>query len=142
VPRRSTREKRSATANDCILYLQEHEFDIGLEDDPTSLNEAILSVHSSKWSNAMKDEFKFMKDNDVWDLIELPKENKPIGRKWVFKTKRNLKDNVKRYKARLIAKGFTQKGGIDYKKIFSLVFMKDYYSTSGWLRPEITLNGC
>jgi len=40
MPRRSIRERRSAIANDYIVYLQEHEFDIGLEDDPTSLNEA------------------------------------------------------------------------------------------------------
>ena len=44
VTRRSTRERRSAIANDNIVYLQEHEFDIGLEDDPTSLNEAKLSI--------------------------------------------------------------------------------------------------
>ena len=59
-----------------IVYLQEHEFDIGLEDDPISLNGAKLSIHSTKWSNVMKDEFK---DNDVWNLVELPKGKKPIG---------------------------------------------------------------
>jgi len=79
VLRRSTRERRSVIANDYIVYLQEHEFDIRLEDDPTSLNEAKLNIHSTMWSNAMKDELKFMKDNDVWDLVELPKEKKPIG---------------------------------------------------------------
>jgi len=52
VPRRSTRERRSVIANDYIVYLQEHEFDIALEDDPISLNEAKLSIHSTKWSNA------------------------------------------------------------------------------------------
>jgi len=40
VPRRSTRERRPIISNDYIVYIQEHEFDIGLEDDPTSLNEA------------------------------------------------------------------------------------------------------
>ena len=52
-----------------------------LEDDPASLNEAKLNIHSSKWSNAMKDELKFIKDNDVWDLVELPKGKKLIGYK-------------------------------------------------------------
>jgi len=66
VPRRSTRERRSTIANDYIVYLKEHEFDIGLENDPTSLNKAKLSIHFTKWSDAMKDELKFMKDNDVW----------------------------------------------------------------------------
>ena len=73
VPRRLTRKRRSTIANDYIVYLQKHEFDIGLEDDFTSLNEAKLSIHSTKWSNAINDELKSMKDNDVWNLVELPK---------------------------------------------------------------------
>ena len=73
MPRRPTRERRSAITNDYIIYLQEHEFEIGPEDDPISLNEVKLSVHSTKWSNAMIDELKSMKDNDVWSLVKLPK---------------------------------------------------------------------
>ena len=88
------------------------------------MNEVKLSIHSTKWSNAMKDELKSMKDNDVWDLVELPKEKKPISYKWVIKTKWDSKSNVKRYKACLVAKGFTQTEGIDYKEIFSLFLWK------------------
>ena len=58
-----------------------------------------------------------MKDNDVWDLVELPKGKKPIGYKWVFKTKRNSKGNVERYKALLVTKGFTQRDDIDYGRL-------------------------
>ena len=65
VPKRLTRERKSAIANDYIVYLQDHELDIGFEDDPTSLNEAKLSVHSTKQSNAMIEELKFMEENDV-----------------------------------------------------------------------------
>ena len=49
---------------------------------------------------------KSMASNGVWDLVELPNGNKSIGCKWVFKTKRDLNDQVERYKARLFAKGF------------------------------------
>ena len=62
MPRRSSRERRPVIANDYIVYLQEHEFDKELEDDPTSLNEAKLNIHSTKWSNVMKDELKSIKD--------------------------------------------------------------------------------
>ena len=48
VPRRSTRERRSTITNDYIVYLQEYEFDTGLEDDPTSLNEVKLNIHFTK----------------------------------------------------------------------------------------------
>ena len=73
--RRSTRERRSAITNDYIVYLKEHELDIGQEDDPTSLNKVKLSVHSTKRSNVMINELKSMKDNDVWELLELSKGN-------------------------------------------------------------------
>ena len=53
--------------------------------------------------------------NDVRDLVQLPEGSKPIGCKWIFKTKRDLKGNIERYKACLVTKGFTQKEGIDYK---------------------------
>ena len=63
-------------------------------------------------------------DNDVLDLEELPKGKKPIGCEWVFKTKRDSKSNVERYKTHLVAKGFTQREGINYKETFFPVFMK------------------
>nr|CAN75475.1 hypothetical protein VITISV_006889 [Vitis vinifera] len=96
-----------------------HEFDMGLEDDPISVSQVKQSSDSEKWIEAMKDEMKSMKDNGVWDLVELPKGVKLIGCKWIFKTKRDSKGNIVRYKAHLVAKGFTQKEGIDYKETFS-----------------------
>lgn len=47
-----------------------------------------------------------MKNNDAWDLVELPNEAKAIDCKWVFKTKKDSFGNIERYKARLIAKWF------------------------------------
>ena len=87
------------------------------------------SSNSQNWINAMKDEMKSMQDNDVWDLVELPESVKPIGCKWIFKTKRDSKGNVEWYKACLVAKGFIQKEGIDYKETFSPVSSKDSFRT-------------
>ncbi|RVW20741.1 Retrovirus-related Pol polyprotein from transposon TNT 1-94 [Vitis vinifera] len=125
--RRSTRERRSTISDDYVVYLQEHEFDMGLEDDQISVSQVKQSSNSEKWIEAMKDEMKSMKDNGVWDLVELPKGVKPIGCKWIFKTKRDSKGNIVRYKARLVAKGFTQKEAIDYKETFSPVSSKDSF---------------
>ncbi|KAL2497690.1 cysteine-rich RLK (RECEPTOR-like protein kinase) 8 [Abeliophyllum distichum] len=79
--------------------------------------------------DAMKDEMKSMKANDVWDLIELPEGPKSISCKWIFKTKSDSKGNVEKYNDRLVSKGFTQKEGIDYKKIFSPISSKDSFTT-------------
>ncbi|KAJ9541592.1 hypothetical protein OSB04_028098 [Centaurea solstitialis] len=128
--RRSTRERRSAIPDDYIVFLQEHETQIVIrEDDPINLKEALSSSNSQKWIDAMEDELKSMKDNDVWDLVELPKDVKPIGNKWLFKTKKDSNGNIERYKARLVAKRFTQKEGIDYKETFSPVSSKDSFRT-------------
>ena len=67
------------------------------------------NVNSDKWMNAMKEELESMATNEVWDIIELPKGSKAVGCKWVFKTKRDSKGKVERFKARLMAKGFTQR---------------------------------
>ena len=77
----------------------------------------------------MKDEIKSMQENDVWNLVELPKGMKPIGCKWIFKTKRDSKGNAERHKTHLVAKGFTQNEGIDYKETFSPVSSKDSFRT-------------
>jgi len=75
----------------------------------------------------MKDELKSMAHNDVWDLVELPEGCKRVGCKWVFKTKCDSQGNIERYKARLVAKRFTQKDDIDYKETFSPVSKKDSF---------------
>ncbi|GJR17442.1 retrovirus-related pol polyprotein from transposon TNT 1-94 [Tanacetum coccineum] len=50
-----------------------------------------------------------------------PGGRKPIGIKWVYKIKKNGDDQVERYRARLVVKGYAQKEGIDFNKIFSLM---------------------
>jgi Reverse transcriptase (RNA-dependent DNA polymerase) len=52
---------------------------------------------------------------------------KPIGCKWIFKTKKDSEGNVERYKIRLVAKRFTQKDGINFTEIFSPVSTKDSF---------------
>ncbi|GJY45551.1 retrotransposon protein, putative, ty1-copia subclass [Tanacetum coccineum] len=60
-----------------------------------------------------------MKDNEVWDLVDLPPNGKTVGSKWLFKKKTDMDGAVHTYKARLVAKGYTQTPGIDYEETFS-----------------------
>ena len=90
-----------------------------MEGDPASFEEAMRSTRSSEWLEAVKDEMRSMSTNGVWDLEEIPNGAKIVGCKWVYKTKCDSKENVERYKAQLVAKGFTQREGIDYNETFS-----------------------
>jgi len=60
-------------------------------------------------------------ENEIWDLVELPDGEKPIGCKWVFKVKHRSDGRVERFKGRLVAKGFSQRRGIDYFETYSPV---------------------
>ena len=123
--RRSTRARKSAIPSDYVVYLQESDYNIGAENDPESFSQAMSCKESELWYNAMKEEMNSMKNNDVWNLVELPNGARPIGCKWVYKTKKDSLGNIERYKARLVAKGFTQREGIDYSDTFSPVSKKD-----------------
>ena len=69
----------------------------------------------------MKEEMDSLKKNKTWELVELPKDRKIVGCKWVFKLKKGVDGNVERYKSRLVAKGYSQMEGIEYCDIFSSV---------------------
>ena len=55
--------------------------------------------------------------------MDFPEWVKSIGCKWIYKRKRGTDGRVETYKARLVAKSYTQKEGIDYEETFSLVAM-------------------
>ncbi|MCO5581578.1 hypothetical protein L7F22_035466 [Adiantum nelumboides] len=67
----------------------------------------------------MQQEIDSIHKNHTWDLVDLPTGKKPIGTKWVFKVKRKQDGSVDRYKARLVAKVYAQRKGIDYDETFA-----------------------
>jgi hypothetical protein len=91
------------------------------DDDPKTIREAVNSEDSKLWKKAMVEEMDALDKNEAWDLVELPTGRKAIGNKWVFKKKLNAEGKVEKYKAWLVAKGYSQVEGIDFGEIFSLV---------------------
>nr|GEW71219.1 putative retrotransposon Ty1-copia subclass protein [Tanacetum cinerariifolium] len=69
----------------------------------------------------MNVEMQSIKDNQVWELVDLPPNGKTVGSKWLFKKKTDMDCVVHTYKAHLVAKGFTQTYEVDDKKTFSPV---------------------
>lgn len=91
--------------------------------DPKSYEKTILDVDSRKWLEAMKFEIDFIHVNKVWTLVDPLEGIVPIGCKLIFKRKINKDRQVQTYKARPVAKWYTQKQGLAYKETFSLVII-------------------
>jgi histone deacetylase 1/2 len=86
--------------------------------EPTSVKTALAD---SKWSQAMKDEYQALINNNTWTLVPLPPHRKAIGCKWIFRVKENPDGTINKYKARLVPKGFLQTPGFDFTETFSPV---------------------
>ncbi|KAM0028529.1 putative RNA-directed DNA polymerase [Helianthus debilis subsp. tardiflorus] len=75
-----------------------------------------------KWQEAIKAELGSLEKRNVFGpVVRTPIDVKPVGYKWVFAIKRNEKNEIVRYKARLVAQGFSQIPGVDYEETYSTV---------------------
>ncbi len=92
-----------------------------VREEPTTFNEAINGDNSPQWKDAVKSEYESLMKNGTWQLVDLPPGRNLVGSKWIFKIKRNADDTINRYKARLVAQGFSQKEGSDYNEVFAPV---------------------
>ena len=78
-------------------------------------------LSDSSWVNAMHEELKNFERNQVLVLVQPPPNVHAIETKWVFKNKQGEDGSVIRNKARLVAQGFTQVEGIEFRETFALV---------------------
>ena len=69
----------------------------------------------------MLEEMKAIEDNGTWEQVDPPVGYRSIGLKWVYKVKRDERGAIVKYKARLVARGFVQREGIDFEEVFALV---------------------
>ncbi|GJW06712.1 putative RNA-directed DNA polymerase [Tanacetum coccineum] len=88
--------------------------------EPRSYSEAFSSKESVVWKKAINEEISSLVKNHTCSLVRLPAGKKALQSKWVFRVKEEH-DSRKRYKARLVVKGFQQKWRVDYNEIFSPV---------------------
>jgi hypothetical protein len=89
--------------------------------EPKTFDEANCCNESAEWRKAMEGEICCLKQNGTWSLQELPEGKTAIGCKWVYKAKTDNEGNVTKYKARLVAQGFSQKFGEQYDEVFAPV---------------------
>ncbi|KAL0462954.1 UNVERIFIED_CONTAM: Retrovirus-related Pol polyprotein from transposon TNT 1-94 [Sesamum latifolium] len=81
----------------------------------------MLDINSDKWLEAMKSKMDSMGSNQVWTLVDPPKGVRPVGCKWVYKRKLGADGEVTAFKARLMAKEYTQRLGVNFEETYSPV---------------------
>ncbi|KAG9225295.1 hypothetical protein CCMSSC00406_0009851 [Pleurotus cornucopiae] len=74
-----------------------------------------------KWLEAIKKEIASLEKNGTWTLVDGPPNANVVDAKWVFRIKKNSSGEIEKYKARLVARGFTQIHGMDYYETYAPV---------------------
>ncbi|XP_049768513.1 uncharacterized protein LOC126106299 [Schistocerca cancellata] len=83
--------------------------------DPTSVGEALASVHKDKWCTAIASEMSSLKCYNIWKLVDRSKADCVVGSNEVFTTKRSGEGEMVQFKARLVVLGYSQIFGVDWE---------------------------
>ncbi|XP_057548021.1 uncharacterized mitochondrial protein AtMg00820-like [Amaranthus tricolor] len=79
------------------------------------------ALQEPKWKQAMDEEIMALQKNETWEKCRLLGDKKTVGCKWIFSVKYYADGTIERYKARHVAKGYTQTYGVDNSETFSPV---------------------
>ncbi|KAJ4723712.1 Retrovirus-related Pol polyprotein from transposon TNT 1-94 [Melia azedarach] len=87
--------------------------------EPSTYKETVTCTESTQWLAAIGDEMESLHKNQTWELTKRPRDRKIVTCKWVYKKKEGETsvEGIK-YKVRVVARGFTQREGVDYNEIF------------------------
>src|SRR2546423_2093306 len=89
-------------------------------EEPSSMEEALLSPYAKEWLQAGTEENNSLESNGTWTLVPRPVDRKVIGTKIVFRVK-DAETEQPRFKARIVAQGYSQIPGLDYTDTFAPV---------------------
>lgn len=116
--RRNIRPPKRYIVADLIAYALTAAYELN-DDELMTYQEAITSKKKLEWTKAMNEEMASLMKNKTWELIIKPEKRKIVSYKWIFKIKEEIPGaEPRRFKTRLVARGFTQKEGIDFTEVF------------------------
>jgi transposase InsO family protein len=110
IAERKARGADSKVRSLIVAALQAYEEE---KDLPKDIQEALVSVRRKEWREAAITELKALIKNETWEIVDRPSNINVIKCKWVFDRKWRPGE-LERFKARLVARGFTQRWGIDF----------------------------
>ncbi|KAA0046732.1 putative mitochondrial protein [Cucumis melo var. makuwa] len=84
----------------------------------------------------MNDELQALEKTHTWIYVDLPLDKRSIGCKWIYKIKAHSNGTIEHYKTHLVAKGYSQEYGIDYKETFAHMDVKNVF-LNGTLSEEV-----
>ncbi|MED6131213.1 hypothetical protein PIB30_117115 [Stylosanthes scabra] len=135
---------QTGSLNSTILPHTTFALAASMHNEPKTYAEAVVD---SNWKEAIDNELSALEQNKTWTLTQLPIGKKTVGCKWVFKLKLHPDGSIERYKARLVAQGFSQTQGVDYKDIFSPVVKMTTFrmvvsvaAVKGWHLHQLGVN--
>ena len=82
------------------------------------MRQVLQSPDKDKWLEAVQVEVDALYKNHTWTIVQKPPNSNVVSCKWLFTKKYDAHGNI-RFKARLVARGFTQIPGVDYHETFS-----------------------
>jgi hypothetical protein len=88
------------------------------ESEPSTFEEA---TSRQVWRDAMMEEYNSIMKNDVWEVVPRPDGKSVVTSKWLYKLKHVADGSIEKYKARFVAREFSQVEGVDYDETFALV---------------------
>ena len=106
-----------------------------IQNEPSSFSDVIKH---QVWKDAMTIEYESIMENDVWEVVPRPQDKTIITSEWLYKIKHAADGSTEKYKARFVARGFSQKEGIDYDEIFAPV---SRYTTIRSIIPLVASQG-
>lgn len=101
-----------------MVFAYESAF-VGHSGEPRTFAKSQTRPDALEWRIAALDELAAHQRNDTWELVECPPGVGPISSRWVLKVKTTIDGEIDRYKARLVARGYTQRSGIDFFETFA-----------------------
>jgi hypothetical protein len=133
--RESKRPKRFSSYLSAMTHI--------IDSEPTCHGEA---SGEQVWQDAMTEEYQSILKNDVWDVVPRPEGKSVVTSKWIYKIKHAVDGSIEKYKARFMARGFSQIEGVDYDKTFrtsSQIYLHSIHHCSSCFHGlEATSDGC